>query len=208
MREAVRLRLPPAPRRAPPAARRSRRQSSASGSSRMRLFWLEDPMPAELQEGFRIIREHTTTPIAVGEVFNSIWDCRVPDREQLIDYIRDERHTPAASATCGRSRPRGDAPRPHGLPRRNRPLPDTAWPQPAPRRRRSRTSAIQEYMLHTEETNEVFPHSYYFERRISPPGRRTGARRATSTRRPPRSYPYRRAYLPINRLEDGTMHSW
>jgi mannonate dehydratase len=21
-------------------------------------------------------------------------------------------------------------------------------------------------------------------------------------------YPYRRAYLPVNRLEDGTMHSW
>src|ERR1019366_2820505 len=26
------------------------------------LFWMEDPVPAELQEGFRGIREHTTTP--------------------------------------------------------------------------------------------------------------------------------------------------
>ena len=33
-------------------------------------------MPAELQEGFRLIRQHTTTPLAVGEVFNSIWDCQ------------------------------------------------------------------------------------------------------------------------------------
>ena len=30
------------------------------------LFWMEDPTPAELQEGFKVIREHTTTPIAVG----------------------------------------------------------------------------------------------------------------------------------------------
>ena len=38
------------------------------------LFWMEDPCPAELQEGFRVIRKHTTTPIATGEVFNSVWD--------------------------------------------------------------------------------------------------------------------------------------
>ena len=52
------------------------------------LFWLEDPTPAELQEGFRVIREHTTTPIAVGEVFNSIWDAHDLIRNQWIDYIR------------------------------------------------------------------------------------------------------------------------
>ena len=39
-----------------------------------RLFWLEDPTPAENQAGFELIRAHTTTPLAVGEVFNSIWD--------------------------------------------------------------------------------------------------------------------------------------
>ena len=27
-----------------------------------RLFWLEDPVPAEVQESFRLIRQHTTTP--------------------------------------------------------------------------------------------------------------------------------------------------
>src|SRR5438270_10083923 len=52
------------------------------------LFWLEDPTPAELQEGFRLIRRHTSTPIAVGEVFNSIYDCQLLIQEQLIDYIR------------------------------------------------------------------------------------------------------------------------
>ena len=36
--------------------------------------WMEDPTPAENQEAFRHIRRHTTTPIAVGEALNSIWD--------------------------------------------------------------------------------------------------------------------------------------
>lgn len=53
-----------------------------------RLFWLEDPVTAESQENFRLIRHHTTTPLAVGEVFNSIWDARQLIAEQLIDYIR------------------------------------------------------------------------------------------------------------------------
>ena len=49
---------------------------------------MEDPTPAEDQEAFRLIRQHTTTPIAVGEVFNTIWDCQQLITEQLIDYIR------------------------------------------------------------------------------------------------------------------------
>lgn len=53
-----------------------------------RLFWMEDPTPAENQEAFRLIRSHTVTPLAVGEVFNSIHDCRTLIQEQLIDYIR------------------------------------------------------------------------------------------------------------------------
>ncbi|WP_303244591.1 enolase C-terminal domain-like protein, partial [Salmonella enterica] len=52
-----------------------------------RMFWMEDPTPAENQECFRLIRQHTVTPIAVGEVFNSIWDCKQLIEEQLIDYI-------------------------------------------------------------------------------------------------------------------------
>ncbi|MBP8161089.1 MAG: D-galactonate dehydratase family protein, partial [Ottowia sp.] len=53
-----------------------------------RLFWLEDTTPAENQESFRLIRQHTTTPLAVGEIFNTIWDCKDLIQNQLIDYIR------------------------------------------------------------------------------------------------------------------------
>lgn len=54
----------------------------------LRLFWMEDPTPAENQEAFRLIRQHTTTPIATGEVLNSIWDVKDLITEQLIDYVR------------------------------------------------------------------------------------------------------------------------
>ena len=61
----------PAARRAPPADADRGRRAWASALEPYHLFWMEDPVPAELQEGFRLIRQHTTTPIAVGEVFNT-----------------------------------------------------------------------------------------------------------------------------------------
>ncbi len=36
----------------------------------------------------KLIRQHSVTPLAVGEVFNSIWDCKHLIENQLIDYIR------------------------------------------------------------------------------------------------------------------------
>ena len=54
----------------------------------VRLFWMEDPTPADDQDALRLIRQHSTTPIAIGEVFNSIWDCNKLIENELIDYIR------------------------------------------------------------------------------------------------------------------------
>ncbi len=53
-----------------------------------KLFWLEDPTPAEDQDALKLLRRHSTIPIAIGEVFNSIWDCNKLIQNQLIDYIR------------------------------------------------------------------------------------------------------------------------
>ena len=52
------------------------------------LYWLEDPTPAEDQAALRLLRQHSTVPIAIGEVFNSIWDCNTLIEEELIDFIR------------------------------------------------------------------------------------------------------------------------
>ena len=53
-----------------------------------RLFWLEDPTPAENQDALKLLRQHSTIPVAIGEVFNSIWDCNKLIEEELIDFIR------------------------------------------------------------------------------------------------------------------------
>ena len=62
-------------------------------------------------------------------------------------------------------------------------------------------------MPHTEATYEVFPHTYSFADGSldleGQPGLGVEIDEDAAAR-----YPYRRAYLPINRLEDGTMHSW
>ena len=52
------------------------------------LFWLEDCTPAENQEALRLVRQHTTTPLAIGEIFNTVWDFKDIIRDQLIDYVR------------------------------------------------------------------------------------------------------------------------
>ena len=52
------------------------------------LYWLEDPTPAEDQNALRLIRQHSTAPIAIGEVFNAMWDCNALIENELIDFIR------------------------------------------------------------------------------------------------------------------------
>lgn len=54
----------------------------------VRLFWLEDPTPADDQDALTYLRQHSTIPIAIGEVFNSIWDCNKLIENELIDFIR------------------------------------------------------------------------------------------------------------------------
>jgi mannonate dehydratase len=52
------------------------------------LFWLENCTPAENPEALRLVRQHTTTPLAIGGIFNTVWDYQQIIREQLIDYVR------------------------------------------------------------------------------------------------------------------------
>lgn len=52
------------------------------------LYWLEDPTPADDQDALKFLRQHSTVPVAIGEVFNSIWDCKQLIENELIDFIR------------------------------------------------------------------------------------------------------------------------
>jgi mannonate dehydratase len=66
---------------------------------------------------------------------------------------------------------------------------------------------IQEFMHHSPETDKVFPHSYSLEGGLAHPGEAPGLG-VDIDETLAAKYPYQRAYLPINRKLDGTMHSW
>jgi mannonate dehydratase len=172
-----------------------------------RPFWMEDAVPAENQASFRIIRQHTTTPLAVGEVFNTIWDCKQLIEEQLIDYIRatvvhaggithlrriasfaDLHHVRTGCHGATDLSPVCMAAALHF---------DLSIPN----------FGIQEYMRHTEATDAVFPHAYSFADGMLHPGEAIGLGVDIDEAQAAK-YPYKRAYLPIARREDGSMHDW
>ena len=171
------------------------------------LFWLEDPTPAELQESFRLIRRHTTTPLAVGEVFNTIFDCQQLIQEQLIDYIRTTvvhaggiTHLRKIANLAEVYQVRTGS---HGA----TDLSPVCMAAALHFDLSVHNFGIQEYMRHTPETDAVFPHSYTFDKGFMHPGEAAGLG-VDLDESLAAKYPYARAYLPINRKLDGTMHNW
>ena len=172
-----------------------------------RLFWLEDAVPAENQAGFRLIRQNTVTPLAVGEIFNTIWDCKQLIEEQLIDYIRTTivhagglTHLRRIADFASLYHVRTGC---HGATDLSPICMGSAlhfdlWVP---------NFGIQEYMRHSEETNAVFPHSYSLQNGYMYPGDAVG-HGVDINEKLAAKYPYQRAYLPVNRLEDGTMWNW
>ena len=171
------------------------------------LFWLEDVTPAENQQALRWVRHHTTTPLAIGEVFNTIWDYQQLVAEQLVDYVRSP-VTHAGGITGVRRildyaamyqvksgmhgptdvSPVGQAASLHlGLAVHN--------------------FGIQEYMVHSERTREVFRTAHEFAdgglRPSEEPGLGVHLDEDLAAQ-----HPYEPAQLPVNRLLDGTVHDW
>jgi mannonate dehydratase len=60
----------------------------AKDTEQFKLFFLEDALSPENLDYFRQIRANCTTPLAMGELFNSPHEWNVLIRESLIDYIR------------------------------------------------------------------------------------------------------------------------
>jgi len=172
-----------------------------------RLFWLEDVTPAENPETFRLIREHTTTPLAVGEIFNTIRDAKQLIENQWIDYIRAtvvgaggitqlRRIADLAALYQVRTGCHGAtdlSPVTMGAALHF----DTWVPN----------FGIQEYMRHSAETDAVFPHDYRFEDGHLICGESPG-HGVDIDEKLAAQFPYKRAYLPVTRLADGTMWNW
>ena len=173
-----------------------------------RLFWMEDATPAENQEAFRLIRQHTTTPLAVGEIFNTIWDCKDLIENQLIDYIRTTvvhaggiTHLRRIADLAALYQVRTGS---HGATDLSPVCMGAAlhFDISIP------NFGIQEYMRHTDETDAVFPHAYSFKDGFMHPGEAPG-HGVTIDEELAAKYPYKRAYLPVNRLQhDGTLTNW
>lgn len=53
-----------------------------------RLFFLEDPLAPEDLRWYPHLRKHSTTPLAMGELFNNPQEWEWLVRERLIDYLR------------------------------------------------------------------------------------------------------------------------
>ncbi|MEV6286097.1 D-mannonate dehydratase ManD [Kribbella sp. NPDC051770] len=171
------------------------------------LFWMEDCTPAENQDALRLVRQHTTTPLAIGEVFNTVWDYQTLIKDQLIDYVRSAvTHTGGITAM--------------------RKLLDYAAQYQIKSGIHGPTDispvgmaaalhldlaihnfGIQEYMQHGDATNEVFRQTFSFENGYLHPGHQPGLG-VELDEDAAAKFPYRPAYLPYNRLKDGTVHDW
>ncbi len=171
------------------------------------MFWLEDCTPAEHQEGLRLVRQHSTTPLAIGEVFNVVHDYQALITEQLIDYVRSA--ATHAGGITGLRRiidfagiyqvksgfhgptdisPVGMAAALHiGLAIHN--------------------FGIQEYMQHSETTLQVFRTSFTFSDGLLHPGDQPGLGVELDETEAAK-HPYAPAYLPVAKLRDGTVHDW
>jgi mannonate dehydratase len=172
-----------------------------------RLLWLEDPAPAEVQESYRAIRRHTTTPIAVGEVFNTIYDCHRLIEEELIDYIRMSvahggglTHMKKVASLAELHHVRTGCHAPTDIS-------PVALAATLHFDLSVHNFGIQEHMPHADVTDRVFPHDYRYAEGMLHPGNAAGLG-VDIDEAVAAEHPYDPAYLPIARRLDGTIHSW
>jgi len=172
------------------------------------LLFLEDASMAENQESFELIRGHTTTPLAIGETYNTVWDCKHLIENQLIDYIRIAA-THAGGITAFRriadfAGMHNVKTAPHGAPDLS-PICLAAhmhlniW---------TPNFGIQEFVgFGNDEIRQVFHHDLQLEDGMvylsDAPGLGVDFNEKAA-----KEYPYKRSYLPVSRLQDGTLWNW
>jgi mannonate dehydratase len=171
------------------------------------LFYLEDVLRPEYKESFRLVREHSTTPLAMGELFNTLWDCVPLIKEQLIDYIRCDLGHIGGITNARKIAALAEAFQVK-----------TAWHGPAdvgPPTHAANVSVdisipnfgVQEMVFFPEATNEVIPGAPEFKDGYmmirETPGLGTDVNEELA-----KKYPYKRAYLPTAKRKDGSVQDW
>jgi len=172
------------------------------------LFFLEDVCIAENQDNLQLVRQYTTIPLAIGETYNSIWDCKELIQNQSIDFIRT-----AATHAGGITAMRRIADfaslfnvqtAPHGAPD----LSPICFAAHIHLNTWTHNFGIQEYVgPGNEQVQKIFSHDIEVKDGLAfvseAPG--LGVDFDELAAEP---YPYKRSYLPVSRLEDGTVWNW
>lgn len=172
------------------------------------LMFLEDASPADNQEGYKLIRNHTTVPLAIGEIFNTVWDAKDLIVSQSIDYLRVAITHGGGITPMVKMANFADMYNvrmaPHGAPDLS-PICHAAhahfnmWVP---------NFGIQEFIgFGTEKLNNVFSHPLSFEKGYIHLADKPGLGVEYNEERAA-EYPYKRSYLPVTRLEDGTLWYW
>lgn len=172
------------------------------------LMFLEDPCLAENQKSLALIRQNSCIPLALGETYNSLIDCKEMIENQWIDYIRMAA-THAGGLTALRRVTDFAAiynvkTAPHGAPDLS-PICFAAhlhlnlW---AP------NFGIQEYVgLGNKDMQSVFKTKIDVKDGMAFIGDAPGLG-VDFDEEAAAAFPYKRSYLPVSRLEDGTMWNW
>jgi mannonate dehydratase len=171
------------------------------------LFWMEDPTPGELQQSLRLIRQHSTTPIAIGEVFNTVYDYTTLITEQLIDYVR---LPPCHGGGITHALKLAALAAPYQVKTGFHGATDISPVGMAAALHVDlaiNNFGIQEYMGHEAPVSEVFTAGYTLAggrlHLSDAPGLGVDLDTVAAAR-----FPYEPAALPIARLTDGTLYNW
>jgi mannonate dehydratase len=172
------------------------------------LFFLEDASIADNQQSYDIIRNHTTTPLAIGETYNTLWQCKHLIENQLIDFIRAA--ATHAGGITGLRRIADFAAihnvrtAPHGAPD----LSPVCMAAHMHLNTWAPNFGVQEFVgFGNDDMQQVFTHDMRLEDGMvyisDAPGLGVEFDEDAASK-----YPYKRSYLPVSRLEDGTLWNW
>jgi mannonate dehydratase len=171
------------------------------------LLFLEDPVEPMYQNGLRLVRNKTTTPIGMGELYVTLQECLPAIESNLIDFLRlDVSHAGGITGLVKASivaeafqvkmafhGPSDISPLAHAA---NLHV-DTAIVN----------FGIQEFVSPDPRTLNVFNCGYTYSNGFAVPGDLPGLGVTVDEARASR-LPYRESYLPLLQDRDGAVHNW
>ena len=179
----------------------------AKSIEKYNLLFLEDPIDPMNKNGLKVIRNHSTTPIGVGEIYNTVGDCLPLLENQLIDYLRvDISHFGGISPlkkAASLSEVFGVKTAFHGpsdiSPIAHAAMAHVGFSVP--------NFGIQEHVYHGDKTFEIFSSGLKYREGYlhieDRPGIGVDVNEEIAYK-----YQYKRSFLPILRDREGAVHNW